>query len=233
MIRLASSLAFLALLAPVRALAQQDYVGRFDLYDGFSWFDSPSARLQERGYHLQAGVNLKTWLAVGFDFSTVSGNLTLTPDLLKPDLQNQIRMQLETLIAAGLIPPNYQLAIRTESDTQTYAFGPQIEFRHFRRVTFFVRPSIGAIYEVAKPHPADPVSTAIVAQLAPSGQKTDWEAFYGFGGGVDINFFRHGSVRMQADFVHSDLFSDILKSSRNTVRLSIGPALHFGKNVAR
>ena len=60
----------------------------------------------------------------------------------------------------------------------------------------------------------------IVGQLAPSGKKTDWEPFYGFGGGVEFNVLKYASLRMQADFVHNDLFTDILKNSRNTVRLT-------------
>jgi hypothetical protein len=216
---------------PGTAFGQQDYVGRFDLYNGFTWFDSPSANLEERGYHLQAGMNARTWLALGFDYSVVTGTLTLVPSLLKPSLQTQIAAQLGALEAAGLIPPNYQLAVRTASTTQTFAAGPQFEYRHFKRVTLFIRPSIGAIYESATPHPSDPVSSAIVANLAPSGKKTDWEGFYGFGGGADVNLSKYFSVRLQADFVHNSLFSDILKSSRNTVRLSIGPDFHFGRNI--
>ena len=42
---------------PQRIFCQQDYVGRFDLYNGLTWFDRLSAKLQERGYHLRAGVN--------------------------------------------------------------------------------------------------------------------------------------------------------------------------------
>jgi hypothetical protein len=220
------------ILAP-HIFAQQDFVGRFDLYNGFAWFDSPSARLQERGYHLQAGVNLKTWLAFGFDYSVVTGTLTLTPDLLKPSLANQIAAQLAQLAAAGLLPPGYQVAVPTGSTTQTFAAGPQLEYRHFRRITLFIHPSIGAIYESATPHPGDPISAGIVAQLAPSGKKTDWEPFYGVGGGANLNFMRYFSVRLQADYVHNDLFTDILKESRNTVRLSIGPAFHFGKNIVQ
>jgi hypothetical protein len=223
----------LFLLIPSRVFAQQDYVGRFDLFSGFTWFDSPSAKLQERGYHLQAGINARTWLALGFDYSVVQGTLTLTPNLLKPALQSQIAGQLAALEAAGLIPAGYQVAVSTESTTQTFAAGPQWEYRHFRRVTLFVRPSIGAIYESATPHPRDAVTTAIVQQLAPSGKKTDWEPFYGFGGGADLNFGRYASIRLQADFVHNNLFSDILESSRNTVRLSIGPSFHFGRNIVR
>ena len=223
----------LVLLLPLQAFGQQDYVGRFDLYNGFTWFDSPSAHLQERGYHLQAGINARTWLALGFDYSVVTGNLTLTPSLLKPALQTQIAAQLAGLEAAGLIPPGYQVAVGTASTTQTFAAGPQFEYRHFKRVTLFIRPSIGAIYESATPHATDAVTAGIVAQLAPSGKKTDWEAFYGVGGGVDLNLVKYASIRLQADFVHNDLFNDILKDSRNTVRLSVGPSFHFGRNIVR
>jgi hypothetical protein len=221
------------LLVPTCAWSQQDYVGRFDLYNGFTWFDSPSAKLEQRGYHLQAGVNARRWLALGFDYSVASGTLPLTPDLLKPAFAQQIEGELAQLKAAGLIPADYQLSVPTGTTTQTFAAGPQLEYRHFRRVTLFIRPSIGAIHEEARPHAQDPVARGIVALLAPSGKKTDWEAFYGVGGGVDLNFFQHASVRLQADFVHNDLFTDILKESRNTVRLSIGPAFHFGGNVTR
>lgn len=221
------------LLTPLCAVAQQDYVGRYDLYNGFTWFDSPSAKLQERGYHLQAGINANTWLALGFDFSTVDGTLDLTPSLLKTSLQTQIATQIAGAQAFGLLPQGYQLSVRAGSHTNTFAAGPQLEYRHFQHVTLFIRPSIGAIYESATPHPADPFATAVIRQLAPSGKKTDWEPFYGVGGGADINVFRHASLRLQADFVHNSLFADVLKDSRNTVRLSIGPALHFGRNVAR
>jgi hypothetical protein len=230
---LCHSVLFFALLLPLRVFGQQDYVGRFDLYNGFTWFDSPSANLEQRGYHLQAGINAKTWLALGFDYSVATGNLTITPDLLKPSLETQIAAQIAALEAAGAIPAGYQVALGAGATTQTFAAGPQLEYRHFQRVTLFIRPSIGAIYESVTLHPHDAVTTAIVSQLAPSGTKTDWEAFYGVGGGVDLNFMRHASIRLQADFVHNDLFTDILKSSRNTVRLSIGPAFHFGKNIAR
>lgn len=221
-----------ALFVPAGAVAQQDYIGRFDVYNGFAWFDSPSAHLIERGYHLQAGVNVKTWLAVGFDFSVVQGNVTLVPELLNPTLQAQIGAQLALLQRAALLPAGYQVAVGTSSTTQTFAGGPQWEYRHFRHITFFAHPSIGAIHESATPHPSDALTTGIIRQLAPSGTITDWEPFYGLGGGFEVKVIRHGALRIQADYVHNDLFPDILKSSRNTVRLSVGPALQFGRNIA-
>jgi len=226
-------LTFASLINPLNTFAQQEYVGRFDIYNGFTWFDSPSANLTERGYHLQAGVNLRTWLSAGFDFSVVQGNVTLVPSLLNATLQTQIAEQLAALQGAGLLPPGYQVAVGTASTTHTFAAGPQWEYRRFRRVTFFAHPSIGAIHEVATPHASDPLTAGIVRQLAPSGSLTDWEPFYGLGGGFEVRLQRHGNLRIQADYVHNDLFPNVLRGPRNTVRLSVGPAIQFGRNIIR
>jgi opacity protein-like surface antigen len=214
------------------AVAQQSYVGRFDIYNGFAYFDSPDINLTERGYHLQLGYNPRTWLALGFDYSVVTGTLTLTPDLLKPSLQASIAAELAPLVHAGVIPSTYTLSIPVASTTHTFAAGPQYEFRHFSRVTLFVRPSIGAIYEDARPHATDPIAVGIAKALAPTGDKTDWRPFYGAGGGAEFNLTDHFALRFQADYVHNALFTDLLKASRNTLRLSVGPAFHIGKNIA-
>ena len=229
--RILKALVLCPLLLPFEVFGQQSYVGRYDVGNAFTWLNSPSVHLQERGYHLQVGVNPRRWLALGFDYSVVFGKVVLRADELKPELQAAIGSQLAKLAAAGLLPPGYQVAVGADSKTQTFAAGPQLEYRRFERATLFVRPAIGAIYEVANPQASDPITKGIVAQLAPGGSKTEWKPFYGFGGGADVNFGGHFSVRLQADFVHNALFTDILNSSRNTVRLSIGPALHFGRNV--
>lgn len=215
------------------AAAQQDYVGRYDLYGGFAYFESPHVDLAERGFHTQIGVQRKTWYALGFDYSIATGRLPLTPNLLPVALQQQLGAQLLQLGAAGLIPPGFQLVLPVNSKTQTFAAGPQFNYRHFRRVTLFVRPSVGAIHENAVPRPQDPISSLIVTQLAPSGKKQDWAGFYGFGGGLDLNASKHLVLRMQADFVHDHLFNDLLKDGRNTVRVSLGPSFHFGRNIAQ
>jgi hypothetical protein len=223
----------LAFFICVAANGQQNYVGRFDIYNGFAYFDSPDIHLIERGYHLQLGYNPRTWVATGFDYSVVTGTLTITPDLLKPSLRTAIGAQLLPLVQAGVIPPNYSLSIPVASTTHTFAAGPQLEYRHFQHLTLFLRPSIGAIYEIATPRASDPIAAGIAKQLAPSGEKSEWKPFYGVGWGAEINVTDHFALRMQADFVHNSLFTDILKESRNTWRLSIGPAVHFGKNIAR
>ena len=102
-------------------------------------------------------------------------------------------------------------------------------------MTLFLRPDLGAMHESATPRvpSSDPVAQAIVQQLAPSGKKLDWVAFYGFGGGVDVGVTKHLALRIQADLVHDHLFNDLLKDGRNTVRFSIGPAVQWGRNVAK
>ncbi len=223
----------LGLVVAASAFGQQSYVGFYDVYAGFTYFDSPNIDLSQRGFHTQVGINPRTWLGLGFDYSVATGNTAITVAELTPTLQRQLSSQLTPLVTAGLIPANFNLTIPIDSTTETFAAGPQLEYRHWQRVTLFIRPSIGAIHEIATTHPNGPIAQMIVAQLAPTGTKTDWTGFYGFGGGTDLNFGDHVSLRLQADFVHNHLFSDLLKNGRNTVRLSIGPAFHFGRNAAK
>lgn len=214
------------------AVAQQSYVGQFDIYGGFAFLDSPKINLEERGFQFQAGYRARTWLTLGFDYSVTTGYTDLTPPMLTSALQTQLGTEFAGLAAAGVIPPNYALAVPIDSTTQSFAAGPQLSYRHWQLVTLFIRPSIGAVHEVATAHATDPITASVIAQLAPGGQKTDWTPFYGVGGGFEVNVTSHFALRFQADFVHDHLFSNLLQP-RNTVRVGIGPALQFGRNVAR
>ncbi len=221
------------LLATTPVFGEQKYVTRYDIFTGYAFLDSPAISLFENGFQFQIGVRPTTWYSVGFDYSIAAGDLKITQDLLTPQLQQQLGAQLAQLIKLGVIPPNYSLIVPAHSRTQTFTVGPQLAFRHFSTVTLFVRPSIGLIYEVATPHPTDPVATAIVKQLAPSGKKTDTTWFYGFGGGVDYLFSKHVALRVQADLVYDHLFDDLLRNGRWTTRFSIGPCFNFGRNIAK
>ncbi len=213
-------------------VAQQTYVTRYDLFTGYTFLDSPSIGLFENGFHTQIGYRPKTWYSIGFDYSISAGDLNITPALLPSPLQQQLGAQLAALAAAGKLPPGYQLVVPARSHTQTFALGPQLAYRHFSRVTLFVRPSLGAIREVATPHPADPIASAIVAQLTPSGRKTDWTGFYGFGYGFDLLLGKHFGIRTQGDLVWDHLFNDLLANGRWTTRFSVGPCFNFGRNIA-
>jgi len=212
------------------AFGQQAYVGRYDVYTGFMYLKSSLINLNEPGFHTQIGMNPTRWYAVGFDFSTGSGDTALVPSMLKSSLQQQIAAQLDPLKKAGYLPANYVLSVPVHSTTQSYAMGPQLTFRHFAAFTIFARPDLGAIHESVTPHATDAIGKALVAQLAPSGVTEDWTYFYGFAGGVDLNVTRNLALRMQVDFVRDHLFNNIL-AARNTVRFSVGPSFHFGSNV--
>ena len=213
----------LALLLAVPAFGQQSYVTRYDAYVGYSFLDSPHVSLFENGVAGQFGVRVKKWLSLGFDYNLVSGDLTLVTRLLTNTLQQEV---------LATQPPGYTLVLPAHSRTQTFAFGPQVSYRHFTHFTLFVRPLfLGGIHEVATPKPTDPFAMALVQMLAPSGKKTDTVVFVGFGGGVDLIATRHVSLRTQADLVYDHLFSDVLKDGRFTVRFSIGPAFNFGRNI--
>jgi len=224
--------ALMAFVSSHPASAQQTDVQRFDAYAGFAFFTTPDLNLSEHGFHVQGGYNLNRRFALGFDYSNATGHNSLTTDLLTMSDQLVVQTALNDLALEGLVPPGYQLSVPTGASTQTFAAGPQLMIRHFSRVTFFVRPDIGAIREVARPHPADPIAALIVQGLAPSGTKTSWASFYGFGGGFDWNVSKHWAVRAQVDEVYNHLFNDLLKDSRWTTRSSIGPAFRFGGSIA-
>jgi len=211
-------------------LGQQTYVARFDTFIGYTFLDSPHVSLFENGLQYQFGVRPTTWYSLGFDYSFSTGNLTLTPNLLTTTLQEELAEEL------GVIAPGYplsSLSITSHSATQTFAAGPQLAYRHYSKITLFLRPDFGAIYERATPHPVGEIPVLVVGQLAPSGYKTDWTPFYGFGGGVDLLFSKHVALRVQADLVYDHLFSDLLKDGRLTTRFSIGPCFNFGSNIRK
>lgn len=216
----------------ITALAQQTDIHRFDVYAGFAGFDTPWLSLTQHGVHTQVGENLRPWLSVGFDYSEGTGSNQLTPAVLKPALQQQLSAEIQGLIALGQLPPGYQLTVPTDASSQTFAMGPQLDYRHWRPVTLFVRPSLGAIRQKVTPHPTDPFSTAVIATLVPAGYKTDWQGFYGFGGGLDWNATNHFALRAQTDVVYWDLFNDLLAHGSWTTRYSFGITYRFGRNIA-
>ena len=220
----------------VCAFAQQDYVGRYDFFTGFSYLNSPKLDLQQRGFNTQLGVNLRHWLAFGFDYSIQEGRASLVTTDLKPALQAELVGLAGPTVAAALSVP-------FDATTQTFTAGPQLAYRHLKRVTLFAHPSIGAIHENISINGTQgfpqPYAILIVEALSAPGQvlKTtkpnDTTYFYGLGGGADYNLTKHIHIRADAEFVHVYLFSGLLANPRNSVRLSIGPTFNFGKNVTR
>ncbi|HZU33614.1 MAG TPA: hypothetical protein VFB79_21045 [Candidatus Angelobacter sp.] len=206
------------------AFAQQDYVPRYDAFAGFSYLNSPRLNLAERGFDGEFGINLNRWLALGGDYSIFTGHSDIRASDLKPALQAQLIPLLP------LLGPNP--AVPFDSTTYTFTFGPQINFRQLKWVTFFVRPAIGGMHETATLKPNTPALILVTGQLAPSGRLTDLKLFYGAGGGFDLNATKHFGIRFAADFVHVNLFDNLLNEGRNSVRLAIGPKFRFGRNMA-
>lgn len=116
----------------------------------------PNINLAEPGFNLQVGTRPKTWVTLGFDYSVGMGRNTLVPGMLLPAVQTQIGGQLGQLAALGMVPPGYQLALPTNTRTQSLQIGPDFPIRHFQAVTFFVRPNLGALQLVATPRPGRP-----------------------------------------------------------------------------
>jgi hypothetical protein len=213
-------LAALLLTLSVCAFAQQEYVGRFDGFAGYSYLDTPKLDLMERGFITQEGINLNRWLAFGVDFSVIDGHSSILPKDVKPS----------TLVG---LPPQFLagLFIPFNSVTYTYTAGPQINIRKFKKVTIFIHPDIGAIHESVTARPVGPIQTAVVGVLAPKGAISDTTYFYGVGGGAQYHFTKHVGIRVTADFVHLYLFSNLLASSRSALRMGVGPYFNFGNNV--
>jgi hypothetical protein len=235
MLKMLALLLLAVLFVATPALGEQNDVSRFDLFTGYTFLDSPHVGLFANGFHFQFGVRPKTWYSLGFDYSISSGNLTLNQGLLVPSLQQQLSMEIAGLEALGVLPAGYTLSVPSGALTQTITGGPQLAYRHFSKITLFIRPSIGAIHEVATPHPSssDPFAQAVVAMLTTNGKKTDWTTFEGFGGGVDFLFSKHVALRVQADLVYAHLFSDDLKDGMFITRFSVGPCFNFGSNIRK
>lgn len=229
-----TALAVLLAFHVTSAHAQQSYVSRYDVYAGFADIDSPMLGLNEQGFHAQLGMNMRTWLSVGADYSEGTGSQILTPNLLPAALQATISTEITQLELAHLLPAGYQLAVPATAATQTFAFGPQLVNRHYSKLTLFVRPSLGALRERAVPYknPADAFESGVVASLAPAGFKLDWTGFYGVGGGGEVAVSKHFGIRGQMDFVYNHPFNDIIADGRWTYRYSVGPSFHFGRNMA-
>src|ERR1700722_7218514 len=61
---------------------QENYVGRWDAYGGYTYISQPNINLGENGFNLQTGVRLTTWLTGGFDYSVATGQNTLLEGML-------------------------------------------------------------------------------------------------------------------------------------------------------
>jgi Outer membrane protein beta-barrel domain len=213
---------FSVLLTSCAAFAQQEYVPRYEAFTSYSYLTSPKLNLVERGFNGEFGVNLNRWLTFGGDYSIFTGHSDIFPNQLTPALQLQL---------ARVVPPGAVVFLPFDSTTYTFAVGPQFSLRKFKWVTLFARPGLGGLHETATLKPNTPLTTLLVAQLVPSGKKSDLELFYGAGGGFEINASKHVGLQATFDYVHVTLFEGFLAGGRNSLRISVGPTFRFGRNV--
>jgi hypothetical protein len=220
---------FLFLTQLPSASAQQDYVGRYDLYTGFSDLNTPALHnINQVGFHLQAGINNNRWLSTGFDYSIQTGDTTLIPSLASP----AIIAGLTQLYQYGILPLTYSVDLPLSATTQTFTAGSQLNYRHFSKVTLFIRPSLAAFRISATPHPANPYDAVVASVLVSNPPLVDWTGAYGVGGGAEFAISRHFGIRAQLDVVYNHPYNYILANGGWSYRSSIGPSFHFGRNVA-
>ncbi len=223
-------LLLLLLSTALPCFSQQTDIRQFVVFGAYTYLATPSLNLAQRGFDGDLGYNYRSWLSFGFDFGYYSGHTSLLPNDLSPAAQRRychIRRRSRSIPDGG-VPYNIS--------TQTYEAGPQLNYRHFKKVTFFVRPALGALHANAKVSQAflaanPPSSVRRLCMLLNGCSKNDLVPFYGFGGGVSWEITPHFGLRVTTDFAHYDFFSSLLNGGRNSVRVSIGPKFSFGKNI--
>jgi hypothetical protein len=212
------------------ALAQQEHVNRIDVFTAYSHLSTSNISLDQNGFNGSLGVNVTRWLALGTDFSVFKGtsNLSLAETTLG-SAAGQIVAQFppveQPLVLAGLSA----LRVPFDASTFTWAAGPQLNLRHWDKFTLFARPGLGLIHESADLNLSALTALGISPSELPgvASHLTDTVVFYGGGGGFDVNASKHVGARFSVDYVHSHLFSDLLRP-RNTLRISVGPTWRFG-----
>jgi len=199
----------------------QTEINHYTLFTGFDYMVSPARNLTERGFESDFGVTVKPWLGMGVDVGIISGAGTITGS--------------ETVYAPpvdGLLGPGAasQLHVPFNSNTYTFAAGPQFYIRKWEKVTFLIRPGFGGMHE--KADISFPASLAPIFEglriAPPSAHQNDTQLFFGLGGGFDLNLSRRIGARFAADWVNTHLFSNLLVPRQNYVRFSVGPTFRWG-----
>ena len=150
------------LLTTLTCFSQQTDIRQFCAFGAFSYLSTPSLNLTQRGFDGDFGVNVRSWLTLGGDFSYDGGHSSLVPN----DLNAATQAKLAPILP--LLPPGFVLAVPYNSSTYTYEAGPQFNYRRFKKVTLFARPALGALHAnfTAKPE-ANP-NSANLNRLSPA-----------------------------------------------------------------
>jgi opacity protein-like surface antigen len=220
----------IALFLCLPALAQEDVsINRYTVYTGFDYFNSPGLSLSQRGFDVDFGVTLKPWIAIGTDFSA-AGNSIISGG---GTINGSSTIYAPLLIAAAPLgaPSPSSVNVSFSSTSYTFAVGPQLYWRKWRKVTFLGRPGLGGIRAAADIN-FPPQLAGLLGQLGakvPSAHQTDTQLFFGLGGGFDYNISKRFALRVTADWINTHLYSDILVHRQNFVRLTFGPTIRWGR----
>ena len=211
------------------SFSQQTDVRQYSAYAAYSYLSTPSLNLTQQGFDGDFGVNVRSWLTLGADFSYNNGSSSLLPNNLNAATQAKLAPYLPLFQQLGI-----PLAVPYSISTYTYEAGPQFNYRRFKKVTFFVRPALGALHASVTAHPNNPYIAQIVTGLLGASMKsTDNVVFYGFGGGITWEITPNFGLRVASDLAHYNMFSNTLNGGRNSVRLVVGTKYSFGKNILK
>ena len=89
-------------LTTLTCVAQQDFVNQFAAYGAFSYLSTPSLNLTQRGFDGDFGVNVRSWLTLGGDFSYASGHSSLLPNDLNAATQAKLAPYLPVFQQLGI-----------------------------------------------------------------------------------------------------------------------------------
>jgi hypothetical protein len=215
-------------LSVVTCLAQkQEDVARYSAFGAFSYLSTPSLNLAQRGFDGDFGVNVRSWLTFGGDFSYQNGHSTLLPNNLNSATQAKLVPYVPVFQQLGI-----PIAVPYNGSVYTYEAGPQFNYRGLKKFTLFVRPALGALHATVDAKPNNPYIAQIVSGLLNGNtSSSDTVVFYGFGGGITWEANRNFGLRVATDFVHYNFFSNILDGGRNSVRVVVGTKVSWGKNI--
>src|SRR5271166_758605 len=85
--------------------SQQTTILKYSAFTAFSYLGTPSLNLVQRGFDADFGVNLRSWLTLGGDFSYGNGGSSLLPHSLNAATQAKLAPFLP------LLPPGFNLAV--------------------------------------------------------------------------------------------------------------------------
>lgn len=207
--------------------SQQTEILRYSAFTAFSYLSTPSLNLVQRGFDADFGVNMRSWLTLGGDFSYQNGHSTLLPSNLNAATQAKLAPFVPIFQQLGI-----PIAVPFNGTVYTYEAGPQFNYRRLKHFTFFARPALGALHVTVEAKPNNPYIAQIVSGLLNGSTKSsDTVVFYGFGGGITWEATPHFGIRVATDLVHYNFFSNILDGGRNSVRVTVGTKVSFGKNI--